>query len=184
MKNQIDLALEIASVAHQKQYRKQTQTPYIVHPVAVALLLTENQCTQDEIIAGILHDVLEDTELNEHDLQKHFGATVTSIVRECSEPHKECSWEERKQHTIDHILTMSLSAQRVLCTDKYHNLRTIADDLNMEGEQIWSRFKRGKAKQQWYYQNIIQQFEIAQTLDSFPVFTSLKNIYSIVFTTS
>lgn len=184
MKNQIDFALEIASVAHQKQSRKQTQIPYIVHPVAVALLLTESQCTQDEIIAGILHDVLEDTELNENDLQRYFGATITSIVKECSELHKACSWEERKQHTIDHILTMSLSAQRVLCTDKYHNLRTIADDLSVEGEQIWSRFKRGKIKQQWYYQNIIQQFEIARTLDSFPVFTLLKNTYSVVFTAS
>ena len=79
-KNQIEEAIEVAAEAHQGQYRKGTRTPYITHPYAVGLILMEAGCSEAVIVAGILHDTVEDTELTLGFIQEHFGEYVAGIV--------------------------------------------------------------------------------------------------------
>jgi (p)ppGpp synthase/HD superfamily hydrolase len=150
----ITQAIELAAAAHDKQYRKSTNIPYISHPFAVGILLLQAGCREEVVAAGILHDVIEDTETTFSQLEDLFGTEVAEIVRGCSEPDKSKSWEERKEHTIDYLKTASYDVKLVACADKLHNLSTVLDASAQQGEAVWSRFKRGKEQQSWYYKNV------------------------------
>lgn len=150
----IDRAIEVAAIAHRHQVRKGTDIPYITHPFAVGLMLARAGCADEIVAAGILHDTVEDTDLTLEDLHHDFGEKVAAIVAGCSEPSKSHSWEERKRHTIEHIRTASWEVRAVSCADKLHNLRSIAHGHNTLGEDVWTRFKRGRADQAWYYRNM------------------------------
>ncbi len=91
-----DLAVEVAVKAHQKQSRKGTDTPYITHPLAVGIILAKAGCSDDVIIAGILHDTVEDTPITLDYIGDTFGNKVAGIVKGASEPDKSLPWEERK----------------------------------------------------------------------------------------
>lgn len=93
-------AIIFASIKHQNQKRKGTNLPYIVHPMEVMQILTENGCNENVIVAGILHDTLEDTDTTPQEIEKEFGKDILAIVQTESED-KSKTWKERKQHTID-----------------------------------------------------------------------------------
>ena len=95
----IDLAIEVAAKAHQRQVRKETDIPYITHPLSVGIILAKAGCCDDVIIAGILHDTVEDTSITLDYIRETFGAKVASIAEGCSEPDKSLAWEDRKRHT-------------------------------------------------------------------------------------
>jgi (p)ppGpp synthase/HD superfamily hydrolase len=154
--NMFDQAIEFAAKAHSSQYRKGTDIPYISHPYAVGMILLSANAQEEEVIAGILHDTLEDTDATEEDILQLFGQTVLSIVQGCSEPNKEASWEERKKHTLEYLNGASPSIRLVACADKLHNLRSIKRDLAGIGEVAWDRFKRGREPQKWYYTEIVR----------------------------
>ncbi len=111
-----------------------------------------------EAIAGILHDVIEDTDKTYEDILEKFGKEVADIVLECSE-EKGLSWEERKQHHIKHAEHVSVSTKRVMAADKLSNLYSIKKDYKEHGEQFWNRFQRGKEKQKWYYSEMAKALE-------------------------
>jgi (p)ppGpp synthase/HD superfamily hydrolase len=176
--NKLDQAIRFAAKAHSTQHRKGTDIPYITHPFAVGMILLKASCTEEEIIAGILHDTLEDTDVTEEDILKHFGSRVLTIVKGCSEPDKEASWEERKKHTLEFLKGASYSIRQVTCADKLHNLRSIKLDLENLGEQAWDRFKRGRDSQKWYYTGIVDSLGYA---GSFPLLDELQNEVAEVF---
>lgn len=152
----IEKAIILASKAHRNQVRKGSDIPYITHPFAVGILLQKANCSEEVITSGILHDTLEDTETTYEDLKETFGDRVANLVAAASEHDKTLSWEERKQHTIDMLKGASLEEVQVIVADKLHNLKSIRNDLNLYGESVWQRFKRGKHHQHWYYANIVQ----------------------------
>jgi (p)ppGpp synthase/HD superfamily hydrolase len=152
----IDLAIETAVTAHGKQVRKGTDIPYITHPLAVGILLAKAGCPDEVIAAGILHDTLEDTLLTRDDLSRAFGEEVTTIVEGASEPDKTLPWEERKRHTIEFLKTAPLDVRLVACADKLHNVRTTAIEHSKIGEQVWKRFRRGRADQERYYRGLVE----------------------------
>jgi (p)ppGpp synthase/HD superfamily hydrolase len=123
-KNMIDFAIEVAAKAHQNQDRKHTDIPYITHPASVGMILQQYGYSDDLIIAGILHDAVEDTSID-----------IDYI----------------KEHTIDHLRSASSDVKIVSCADKLHNIRAIAQDFDRIGDEVWDRFNRGKEKQEWYY---------------------------------
>ena len=176
----IELAVEVAAKAHENQYRKLTDIPYITHPYSVGLLLMKEGCREEVVCAGILHDTVEDTELMLDDINNQFGAEVASLVEGCSEPNKDATWEERKQHTIDGLLNASKDIAMIVCADKLHNLRSIRNELDLIGEQAWEKFKRGRDKQEWYYRSILARLAIK--LDTESIFEELKNEVNRVFT--
>jgi len=157
----IDQAIEFAAKAHYSQFRKGTDIPYISHPYGVGMILLQAGCEEDAVIAGILHDTLEDTDTTEEDLLKNFGPTVLEIVKGCSEPDKQASWEDRKKHTIEYLKHAPLTIRQVACADKIHNLRSIKRDIATIGETVWGKFKRGKEFQKWYYTELVDSLGFA-----------------------
>lgn len=174
----IEKALQTAAKAHEGQYRKGSNIPYITHPVAVGMILLEAGYGAEMVAAGILHDTVEDTALSLKDIESLFGPEVAGMVAGASEPDKSLSWEERKEHTIQFLKTASKEIRVVVCADKLHNIRTITDDLNEYGEEVWNRFKRGKQQQSWYYQNIVKSLGEQST---FPLLETLKKEVNWVF---
>ena len=155
MKTQIDLAIEVAAIAHQKQVRKGTDIPYISHPLAVGIILAKAACSDEVIIAGILHDTVEDTDITLDDLRNQFGEKVSMLVAGASEPDKSLPWEDRKRHTIDFLKGASAEVKFVALADKLNNIRAIASDYADLDEGFWDRFNQGKDDQEWYYQGLV-----------------------------
>lgn len=151
----IDRAIALAAVAHQGQVRKGTDTPYIAHPYAVGMMLARAGCDEELVAAGILHDTVEDTYVTLEQLREQFGERVASIVEGCSEPERGKSWEERKEHTLAYLPTAPREVRLVSLADKLQNARSIMTDLRAGGEGVWSRFKRGRAEQAWYYRGLM-----------------------------
>lgn len=153
-KNRIEEAIEVAAEAHQGQYRKGTRTPYITHPYAVGLILMEAGCPEAVIIAGILHDTVEDTDLTLEFIQERFGEYVADIVDGCSE-NKTLRWRARKTERIEALRSASPEICTVTCADKLHNLRTIISEYDVIGDVIWERFHGEFEDQAWYYCSIL-----------------------------
>lgn len=167
----IEMALYVAAQAHEGQYRKNTKIPYIAHPAAVGFILQKAGYNDELIAAGILHDTVEDTELTLEDIEQNFGAHVAEIVAGCSEHDKSLSWEERKEHTIEYLKTATEEIRVVACADKLHNVRSIFQDVERDGEMVWTRFKRGREQQAWYYRNVIRSLG---ALSTFPLLEELQ----------
>jgi len=155
----LNKAIQEAAVAHGDQKRKCTDIPYITHPFMVAMILSEAGYTEDEVVAGVLHDTLEDTHLTEDYIENLFGEHVAAIVVGCTEPNRSGkSWEDRKQHTIDYLKTATSEIRAVSCADKLHNVRCMTTDYEEIGERLWNRFKAGKDEQEWYYKGLVGSF--------------------------
>lgn len=144
----IERALEVASEAHSGQQRRNRPgVPYLVHPVHIALMLTRLGCDEVTIVAGILHDVVEDSDWTLSRIEAEFGAEVRVVVGDLTED-KSLSWEERKQWAIDHIPHMDPRARTIKAADKLHNLSSLARDLEAADDpaEVWSAFSRGPAQ--------------------------------------
>jgi (p)ppGpp synthase/HD superfamily hydrolase len=151
----IEKALQTASRSHEGQYRKNTDIPYIIHPVAVGMMLMKAGYSDEVVAAGILHDTVEDTPLTLEDIKEEFGAKIVEIVEGSSEPDKSLPWKARKEHTIEFLKTASEDVRAVVCADKLHNIRSIIRDYEQVGEEVWSKFNAGKEQQKWYYTNVV-----------------------------
>lgn len=150
-------ASSFASEKHNNQFRKGTDIPYISHPIDVALKLRCLCDITDVVCAGYLHDTLEDTDTTRDEIAEIFGENVLNLVLSNTED-KSKSWEERKQHTLDKIQSLSYEESCLLLADKYSNLLSLAWDYDTYGDAIWSRFNRGKVSQRWYYTSIYKAF--------------------------
>lgn len=155
--NTINVAIDVAAKAHQNQLRKGTDIPYMTHPFAVGMILLKARCSEDVVAAGLLHDTIEDTNLDLEIIRNIFGDRVAEIVEGCSED-KSLPWETRKEHTIEYLKTAPPVIKAVSCADKLHNVLTILDDYEIQGEKLWERFNRGKEKQEWYHKSLVQSF--------------------------
>ena len=156
MSIKIDLACEIAAKAHDGHQRKGKEISYIVHPMAVAILLAQAGASEEVIMAGILHDTVEDTNLTLKDIEEQFGLEVARIVEGCSEPDKSLPWEDRKEHSLEALKTASDGVWLVSCADKLHNVRDMGVDYMKHGDVIWERFNSGKEEQIWYYLSLVE----------------------------
>lgn len=151
-------AIEFAARAHAGQFRKGTNIPYIVHPLGVAKTLIECGCSEELVVAAILHDTVEDTPTTLEDIRQRFGDRVAWFVDAASEPNKSDSWEDRKHHTIENLETASVDVLLLVLADKLDNIRAIREDYQRLGEAVWSRFKRAKENQRWYYKCLADLF--------------------------
>ena len=126
----IDTARKLARRAHAGQTRKDGVTPYIEHPLAVAATLSGYGYDDETVAAGLLHDVIEDTDVNVAELDAAVGTRVRELVEAASEPDKSLSWRERKTATLAHLPTQELAAQRVIAADKLDNVRSIGEPIS------------------------------------------------------
>ena len=154
--NQLEKAQQLAAKAHENQTRKNSSEPYIEHPKRVAMLLKEAGFPEEVVIAGYLHDVVEDTPITIEDISEQFGEEVADIVAYHTED-KTLSWEERKQHTINAFKTAPYHVQALIIADKLDNLQSVVEQYNQMGDKVWDAFKRGKEQQAWYNCSIAKE---------------------------
>ncbi|GAA4074889.1 HD domain-containing protein [Amphibacillus indicireducens] len=147
-------AITFATVKHDGQKRKVNKEPFIAHPYRVAMLLKEHDCNQDLVIAGLLHDVVEDTDGTLDEIDALFGQNVTQLVSTVTEKEKSLPWDTRKQQSIDQIRQAPIDVKLIACADKIDNLGSMLDNEMVYGDAMWHAFERGKKDQQWYYQNM------------------------------
>lgn len=137
----LDLAIKFAVKAHKDQIRKtDKELPYIYHPFSVGLILKNAGFSNDIVIAGILHDVIEDCGIEEKELKEKFGQNVSSIVVAVSE-NKNDPWEKRKDEYENIILESDTGVKAVACADKLHNMYNIIDLLE-KGIDLNQFFKK------------------------------------------
>lgn len=154
----IFFAIQFAAAAHSGQYRKGTNVPYLIHPMRAAATLLDAGCPEKLAVAAMLHDTVEDCFVTYEQIEALFGAEVAELVRGASEPDKAASWEHRKQHTIDLLTTANEELLLVAIADKIDNIRSIREDIEMRGDHAWTRFRRGREQQRWYYQSLAGVF--------------------------
>jgi (p)ppGpp synthase/HD superfamily hydrolase len=151
-------AVDHANEAHKGHMRKGTQIPYISHLMAVASLVMESGGSEDEIIAALLHDAVEDCGGKPvlDKIKKRFGQSVASIVDDCTETYEDPKppWKGRKESYISHIKEGSPSVRLVSCADKLHNVRCLLSDYRQVGEVLWDRFSASKEETLWFYQSM------------------------------
>ncbi len=147
-------AIIFATLKHQNQKRKGSGVPYIVHPMEVMQILSAENLPEEIIIAGILHDTLEDTDTTPQEIEQKFGKAVLDIVLTESED-KSKTWRERKQHTIDCLQKDTMATKLVCCADKLSNIKSMYADLQAIGEKLWERFNAPKENIRWYYESIV-----------------------------
>ncbi|HJT54943.1 MAG TPA: HD domain-containing protein [Ktedonobacteraceae bacterium] len=148
-------ALVFAARLHAKQTRKGTPTPYISHLLAVTALVLEHGGEEDEAIAALLHDSIEDQggAATREEIRRRFGERVVAIVDGCSDTDvfPKPPWRERKEAYIRHIAEAPAAVRLVAAADKLHNARAVLEDYRIVGEALWKRFNGGKEGTLWYY---------------------------------
>lgn len=144
-----DEAFAYASALHRRQLRKGKHAPYLAHLMGVAALVLEDGGDEDEAIAALLHDAVEDQGgipvLNE--IRRRFGVRVAEIIEHCTDhdPARDRpSWHVRKRRYLAALVTIDESAMRVALADKLYNARELLADYRQAGEQVWRRFSAGR----------------------------------------
>lgn len=159
-----DDALAYASRLHRTQTRKGSGIPYISHLLAVAAIALENGADEDQAIAALLHDAVEDQGglPRLEDIRALYGDGVAQIVADCTDSHAEPkpAWHPRKEAYIAGLASKSPRSLAVSLADKTHNAAAINADLRAHGEAVWSRFTGGKGGTLWYYRALANAFRV------------------------
>ena len=163
--DRINHALAFAAKHHDQQVRKGTRLPYLTHPANVAIILTRYGCDESTVVAGILHDVIEDCvtkdytrEMLEQRIASKFGADVLDIVlavthRKHDDDGEEFSPDEVRQDYLARLAAANDRGRWVCAADKLHNANSLLADLErtIEPNSVWGRFKAGKdGTVRWY----------------------------------
>jgi (p)ppGpp synthase/HD superfamily hydrolase len=160
-------ALAYAARLHREQLRKGTEIPYTAHLLGVTSIALQHGATEDEAIAALLHDAVEDQggPATREEIRKLFGEEVARIVDGCTDTDvsPKPPWRQRKETYIRHIREASPSVRLVSASDKVDNARAILADYRQCGESVWDRFKGGKEGTLWYYRSLVGAFTAAGT---------------------
>lgn len=157
-----DDALAYASQLHRLQVRKGSAVPYISHLLAVAAIALENGADEDQAVAALLHDAVEDQgglpRLEE--IRARFGEGVAAIVADCTDAHEEPkpAWRARKEAYVASLATKPARSLAVSLADKTHNASAINADLRAHGAAVWERFTGGRDGSLWYYRALAEAF--------------------------
>jgi (p)ppGpp synthase/HD superfamily hydrolase len=156
-------AMQFSLELHASQLRKSTQVPYIAHLLAVAALVLEDGGDEDQAIAALLHDAVEDQGgmRTLEEIRRRYGDQVAAIVAACTDTYEDPKppWRGRKEAYLQHLAGESQAALRVSLADKVHNGYSIVRDLRIFGDEIWSRFNGGKEGTLWYYRSLLAVFQ-------------------------
>lgn len=162
LSDRFSAALVLACELHRVQPRKATQIPYVAHLLGVASIALEHGATEDEAIAAVLHDAVEDQggATTATRIREQFGATVADIVVACSDTDvvPKPPWRARKEAYIAQVRSAPASVRLVSASDKLHNARAILSDYRDIGESLWSRFTGGRDGTLWYYRSLVEAF--------------------------
>ena len=165
-------AFTMAYKLHGEQMRKASQTPYLAHLMTVASMVMENGGSEDQAIAALLHDAVEDAGgIPTLDMiREEFGEYVAELVDGCTDSYTQPKedWKLRKIAYLEKLKKASNDVKLISLADKVHNARSIVRDLHRTGDQTWDKFKGKKTGTLWYYHSL------AKVFDDTP-YTLLKN---------
>lgn len=145
-------AINKATELHYGQMRKGNKIPYVVHPFSVGLILMEYTNDEDVIIAGILHDTIEDTGYTKEQMEQDFGRRITGFVLDVTEPPKPLPWQQRKDVYLKHLASANYEAKLICAADKLHNLQSLEEALQKFGPDAHKLFNAPKDKKLWFYE--------------------------------
>jgi GTP pyrophosphokinase len=152
-------ALIYATRLHAQQKRKASDVPYIAHLLGVASLVLEDGGREDEAIAALLHDAIEDQggAATREEIRRRFGDSVTAWVDACTDAETipKPPWRERKERLLREARRASPEVRRILAADKLHNVRSVLTDYRRLGDAVWPRFTAGKSGTLWYYRAMV-----------------------------
>lgn len=160
--NRLTDALVLASELHSSQVRKGSGVPYVAHLLGTASIALEHGADEDEAIAALLHDAVEDQgglpTLKR--IRARFGDRVAAIVEGCTDAVSipKPPWRLRKEAYVAHLATASASVRLVSASDKLHNARSILHDYRQVGDDLWDRFTGGREGTLWYYRALLDAF--------------------------
>src|SRR4051812_37796286 len=165
-------ALVLAAEIHAAQRRKGHGPPYVAHLLAVTAIAFDYGATEDEAIAALLHDAIEDAPPSlgaagvRRLIEEQFGRTVLGIVEGCTDTDEwpKPPWRARKQAYVDHLANADASTLLVSASDKLHNVRAVVRDYRSLGDDLWTRFSpaAGMAGTVGYYRGLLGAFRARQ----------------------
>ncbi len=151
-------ALVYASQVHATQLRKGTTRPYVAHLLGVTAIVLSHGGNEDDAIAALLHDAVEDQggKPQLQQIRKMFGPRVAEIVEGCTDADTipKPPWRERKEKYIQHLRSADSSVRLISAADKIYNAQETLTDARELGDQIWKRFHATKEETLWYYREI------------------------------
>jgi (p)ppGpp synthase/HD superfamily hydrolase len=157
-------ALCYAAALHMEQRRKVAGEPYVAHLLAVAALVLEYGGSEEEAIAALLHDAVEDQGgmATLAEIRGRFGDAVAEIVLGCSDTAESPKppWRERKQSHIDRLASESAAIRLVVAADKLHNVRSLLREHRRRGESLWTSFHGGREGTLWYYRAVTDALKL------------------------
>lgn len=151
-----DAAVTWARELHAEQTRKGTTIPYLSHLLAVSGRVIEDGGDEDQAIAGLLHDAIEDQGVTAADVEERFGPEVARIVLACTDADTipKPPWRERKEAYLLHLVDADEPILRVCAADKLHNVRSLLRDVAEQGDEHWERFNAPPLEQAWYFSQL------------------------------
>jgi (p)ppGpp synthase/HD superfamily hydrolase len=156
-------ALGYAARIHTKQFRKGTSRPYVGHLLGVASLVITHGGDEDEVIAALLHDAVEDQGGRPRlaEIRRRFGARVARIVEGCTDAYvsPKPPWLARKKKYFEHLRLADSSVRLVSAADKLYNAQETLSDFRVHGSSVWKRFTVGRDLNLWYYREILEILE-------------------------
>lgn len=177
----VEEAVSFATECHKGDFRKGTDIPYITHPMEVAQILREVNADNSLIIAGLLHDVVEDAGISIDTIKEKYGDDVGSLVAAHSED-KSKVWYARKLKTIRDLPAEDMRSRLLTLADKLSNIRSMHRDYRLVGDELWNRFNAPKSMQSWYYSGIVDGLAQLQSVPAAaPAYWELAGIYNDLF---
>jgi len=161
-------ALVWAAELHEHQTRKGGNIPYVGHLLGVAAIVLEHGGNEDQAIAALLHDALEDQadKIAPGEMGRRFGQNVERLVEACTDGDPEEQrdrnkdrWYRRKEQYIAAVPSKPREAILVSLADKLYNARSILEDYRALGEPLWGRFTTGREGTLWYYTSLLAAFK-------------------------
>lgn len=162
LSSRFDDAFRYAHDAHRHQRRKKTERPYISHLMGVASLVLQYGGDEEQAMAALLHDVVEDCggapRLEE--IRRRFGERVARLVDGCTDSDQtpKPPWRERKEGYLRRVLREDADVLLISAADKLYNVREILMDLREHGPGVWARFSGGQEGSLWYYRALVEAF--------------------------
>jgi GTP pyrophosphokinase len=154
--------MSFALQRHWHQPRKGTAIPYMAHLLQVCGIVLEAGGDEDQAIAALLHDAIEDAPAGQADwvrrqIRGRFGGRVLGIVEACTDADTQPKppWRERKERYVERLRSVPSDALLVASADKLHNARATLRDLRDVGEAVWDRFAGGREGTLWYYRAVV-----------------------------
>lgn len=156
----VDRAIIFATKAHQGTERRGKGFPYIIHPLEAMAIVATITNEPELLAAAVLHDVIEDTNVTQEELEHEFGTHVAWLVAKETDIRltpsgKPLTWMERKQRDMDNLRDASREVKIVALGDKLSNMRAIARDYTTRGDALWQMFRmKDKATHAWRYRGL------------------------------